>query len=238
MGVKGWQARRATVASNFLFANLTSAELDKVLALARVTHYAPRQIVWRKGDSGNGMMAVLSGHVKLSAGATDGRDLAFNIVKPGEIFGEIALLDGQERAVDATALDACDILFIDRRDFVPFLVDHPEISIRLMTALCTRLRRTSQMVEDSALALSPRLARNLLHLADCHGRPAAGGGLHIDLGLSQRELGELIGMSRESVNKQLGRWRRQGLIDVERRRILIRDLGRLKRMADTARAIN
>lgn len=238
MPTKGWESRRATVATNFLFANLTGAALDKVLALARVTRYAPRGIVWRKGDPGNGMMAVLAGHVKLSARAASGKNLAFGIIKPGEIFGEIALLDGQERAVDATALDACEILFIDRRDFIPFLADHPDISIRLMTALCARLRRTSQMVEDSALGLSPRLARNLLHLADCHGRPAAGGSLQINLRLSQRELGELIGMSRESVNKQLGRWQRQGLIDVERRSIVIRDLGRFQRMADSMRAIN
>ena len=238
MPSKGWESRRAAVAANFLFANLTGAELDKVLALARVTRYAPREIVWRKGDAGNGMMAVLSGHVKLGARAASGKDLAFGIIKPGEIFGEIALLDGHERSVDATALDACEILFIDRRDFIPFLADHPDISIRLMAALCARLRRTSQMVEDSALGLSPRLARNLLHLADCHGRPAAGGGLHIELGLTQRELGELIGMSRESVNKQLGRWRRLGLIDIDRRTIVIRDLGRFQRMADQARAIN
>ncbi len=234
---RSWESWRATVATNFLFANLTGAELDRVLALARVARHAPRATIWRKGDPGNGMMAVLAGHVKLGALAASGREFTFGIVKPGEIFGEIALLDGQERAVDATALDACEILFIDRRDFIPFLADHPDISIRLMTALCARLRRTSQMVEDSALGLSPRLARNLLHLADCHGQPVANGGLHINLGLSQRELGELIGMSRESVNKQLGRWRRQGLIAVGRRTLVIRDFGRFQRMADTVRAI-
>ena len=238
MPQRSWESRRATVATNFLFANLTAAELDKVLALARVIRCAPRESVWRKGDYGNGMMAVLAGHVKLGSRAASGREFAFGIVSPGEIFGEIALLDGQARSVDATALDPCEILFIDRRDFIPFLADHPDISIRLMTALCARLRRTGQMIEDSALGLSPRLARNLLHLADCHGRPAAGGGLHIELGLTQRELGELIGMSRESVNKQLGRWRRLGLIDIDRRTIVIRDLGRFQRMADQARAIN
>lgn len=234
---KSWESRRALIARNFLFANLTGAELDKMLALARVTRYAPREIVWRKGDYGNGMMAVLAGHVKLSARAASGRELAFGIVKPGEIFGEIALLDGHERSVDATALDSCEILFIDRRDFIPFLADHPDISIRLMTALCARLRRTGQQVEDSALGLCPRLVRSLLHLADQYGQPTAVG-LRIDLKLSQRDLGQLIGMSRESVNKQLGRWRRQGLIAVDRRTIVIRDLGRLRRMADSVPAIN
>ena len=234
---KGWEPRRALIARNFLFANLTGAELDKVLALARVTRYAAREIVWRKGDYGNGMMAVLAGHVKLGARAASGRELAFGIVKPGEIFGEIALLDGHERSVDATAFDSCEILFIDRRDFIPFLADHPDISIRLMAALCARLRRTGQKVEDSALGLCPRLARSLLQLADGYGRPTPEG-LRIDFRLSQRDLGQLIGMSRESVNKQLGRWRRQGLIAVDRRTIVIRDLGLFRHMAEPAPAIN
>ncbi|MEK7244800.1 MAG: Crp/Fnr family transcriptional regulator [Pseudomonadota bacterium] len=234
---KSWESRRALIARNFLFANLTGAELDKVLALARLTRYAPREIVWRKGDYGNGMMAVLAGHVKLGAREASGKEFAFGIVKPGEIFGEIALLDGHERSVDATALDACEILFIDRRDFIPFLADHPDISIRLMTALCARLRRTGQQVEDSALGLCPRLARNLLQLADHYGQPTAEG-LRIDLKLSQRELGQLIGMSRESVNKQLGRWRRQDLIAIDRRIIVIRDLGHFRHLAEPATAIN
>ncbi|MCC7015842.1 MAG: Crp/Fnr family transcriptional regulator [Rhodospirillales bacterium] len=234
---KSWESRRALIARNFLFANLTGAELDKVLALARVTRYAPREIVWRKGDYGNGMMAVLAGHVKLGARAASGRELAFGIVKPGDIFGEIALLDGQERSVDATALDSCEILFIDRRDFIPFLADHPDIAIRLMAALCARLRRTGQKVEDSALGLCPRLARSLLQLADNHGR-ATPAGVRIDFRLSQRELGQLIGMSRESVNKQLGQWRRQGLIAVDRRTIVIRDLDHFRHMAESAPAIN
>jgi CRP-like cAMP-binding protein len=234
---KSWESRRALIARNFLFADLTGAELDKVLALARVTRYAPREIVWRKGDYGNGMMAVLAGHVKLGARAASGRELAFGIVKPGEIFGEIALLDGHERSVDATALDSCEILFIDRRDFIPFLAGHPDIAIRLMIALCARLRRTGQKVEDSALGLCPRLARGLLQLADNHGRPTPDG-VRIDFRLSQRELGQLIGMSRESVNKQLGQWRRQGLIAVERRTIVIRDLGHFRHMAEPAPTIN
>ncbi|MBM3580953.1 MAG: Crp/Fnr family transcriptional regulator, partial [Alphaproteobacteria bacterium] len=219
-----WESRRALIARNFLFANLTAGELDKVLALARVTRYAAREVVWRKGDYGNGMMAVLAGHVKLGARAASGRELAFGIVKPGEIFGEIALLDGQARSVDATALDACEILFIDRRDFIPFLAGHPDIAIRLMTTLCARLRRTGQKVEDSALGLAPRLARSLLQLADHHGRSSPEG-LRIECRLSQRDLGQLIGMSRESVNKQLGRWRRQGLIAFEHRVLVIRDPG-------------
>ncbi len=233
MSPKSWESRRALIAGNFLFGALGNDELDKVLALAQLKRCTPRQVVWRKGDAGGGMVAVLSGHVKLSALAADGKELAFGIVKPGEIFGEIALLDGHERSVDATAIDACEILFIDRRDFIPFLIDHPAIAIRLMAALCARLRRASQRFEDSGLGLAPRLAKSLIGLADRYGRPAAAG-LRIDLKLSQRELGALIGMSRESVNKQLGLWRRQGLLGLDGRRIVIRNPNRLRRIADQA----
>ena len=232
-----WGSRRALIARNFLFANLAAAELDKVLALARVTRYAPREVVWRKGDYGNGMMAVLKGHVKLGAHAASGREITFGIVKPGEIFGEIALLDGHERSVDASTLDHCEILFIDRRDFIPFLAGHPDIAIRLVAELCARLRRTGQKVEDSALGLAPRLARALLRLADHHGLPTPAG-TRIDVRLSQRELGQLIGMSRESVNKQLGRWRRRGLIALDRRALVIRNPAPLRALAEPAGAIN
>ena len=234
MSLKSWESRRALIAGNFLFETLRKDELEKVLALAQLKRCKPRQVVWRKGDPGNGMVAVLSGHVKLSALAAGGKELAFGIVKPGEIFGEIALLDGHERSVDATAIDACEILLIDRRDFIPFLIHHPEIAIRLMAALCARLRRASQRFEDSGLGLAPRLAKSLIGLADQHGRPAGAGGLRIDLKLSQRELGALIGMSRESVNKQLGLWRRQGLLGLDRRMIVIRNPNRLRRIADQA----
>jgi len=235
--LKSWASKRDLIAKNFLFEKLSASELDQVLALARLQRYQARQIVWRKGDAGNGMMAVLSGHVKLSALAANGKELAFTIIKPGEIFGEIALLDGQERSVDATAIDACEILFIDRRDFIPFLARHPEIAIRLMTALCARLRRTSQQFEDSFLGLCPRLAKSLLQLVDRYGQSGPSG-VRIDIRLSQRELGALIGMSRESINKQLGLWRRQGLISVDKRVITIHDLDHFRRMANPAYMIN
>ncbi len=234
MAQKSWESKRALIAGNFLFGNLSNDELDKVLALAQLKRCKPRQVVWRKGDAGGGMVAILSGHVKLSALAAGGKELALSIVNPGEIFGEIALLDGQERSVDATAIDACEILLIDRRDFIPFLIDHPAIAIRLMAALCARLRRAGQKFEDSALGLAPRLAKSLLGLVDQHGKPAPGGAVRIDLNLSQRELGALIGVSRESVNKQLGLWRRQGLVGLERRIIVIRNVSRLRRIADLA----
>lgn len=231
------KARRELIARNFLFRDLSAGELDKILALSHLQRFAPRQAIFRKGDPGHGMLAVLSGHVKLCALAPSGKELVFGIIRPGEIFGEIALLDGRERSVDATAIDRCEALMIERRDFVPFLERHPETCIRLMTALCARLRRTSQLTEDSLfLDVPSRLARRLLQLADRYGRPGRTG-MRIDLKLSQRELAALVGLSRESINKKLGVWRRDGLIRTEDGLIVLRDIERLRRIAEPESAM-
>src|SRR5262249_59749271 len=89
-----------------------------------------REAIFAKGDDGNGLYAVLSGVVKISASWTDGREIVFNLIHPGEIFGEIALLDGRPRTADAHAMTDCELLFIDRRDFAPLVGSAPELAVR------------------------------------------------------------------------------------------------------------
>ncbi|MBV9523838.1 MAG: Crp/Fnr family transcriptional regulator, partial [Alphaproteobacteria bacterium] len=139
--------------------------------------------------------------MRISAPAPDGREIVLNTIREGEIFGEIALLDGKERTADATAQGACELLVIDRRSFVPFLRKNPEVSLRLIAVLCERLRRTTEQVEDMLFRdLPSRLAKKLIELAAAGGERDAAG-RRIATRLSQRLLGTMIGMSRESINK-------------------------------------
>ena len=129
------------------------------------------------------------------------------------MFGEIALLDGQPRTADASAMSDCELVVIERRDFVPFLHDHPEVMLKLIEILCSRLRRTSEQVEDvTFLNLPTRLAKTLLQLT-------AGGEASARKGkvtITQREISDIIGRSRESTNKQLRAWSKRGWIKLER----------------------
>src|SRR5579883_3455269 len=198
--------RRAILKSHALFGQLTESEIDQLLAQARVARYRAGEVIFLKSSPGTGMMAVLKGEVRISAPAPDGREIVLNTMREGEIFGEIALLDGKERSADAVAQCACELLVIERRSFVPFLRNNPEVALRLISVLCERLRRTTEQVEDMLFRdLPSRLAKKLLELAEEGG---------------------------ERINKQLRQWQIEGLVAVEEGRILLRDETALRAIAD------
>lgn len=209
--------KRQLLARHFLFGAMSPKEIDAILAFSRERRLADGTVIFQKGEPGTSLMAVLRGRVRISAYSEDGKEVVLNLIDPGQIFGEIALLDGKERSADATALGDCLLLVIDRRDFVPFLERNPQVAVRLLEVLCDRVRKTSALVEDLVfLDLPGRLSRLLLKLGESYGKPTKAGALRIDLKLSQKDLGTLVATSRESVNKQLRAWQEEGLIAVER----------------------
>ncbi len=217
-------SQRAVLRRSALFAPLGDDEIDAILAHAMVTRYAEGDQIFTKGDPGNSMMAVLKGRIMISAPSTDGRQVVLTVFRDGDVFGEIALLDGKERTADATAMADCELLVVPRRELLSLLGRRPEICISLLIVLCERLRRTNEQVEDLAfLDLEARIAKVLVRLAEENGdggAPARPVGVKI----SQRALGELVGGSRESVNKHLQDWKRSGIIDLGKGAIMIRDL--------------
>jgi CRP/FNR family cyclic AMP-dependent transcriptional regulator len=227
--------KKEVLQNHFLFSELTREETESLLAYARVERFAAGATIFLKGSPGRGMLAVLRGTVRISASSAEGREFVLNMIRPGEVFGEIALLDGKERSADATASEECELLVIERRDFIPFLESRPRLALRLLAIICERLRRTTEQVEDVLfLNLSARLAKTLLRLADSDGRQVATG-WRIEKRLSQRELGNMIGLSRESVNKQLALWEDEGLIARdERGGITITDRATLESLAEAA----
>ena len=223
--------RRALLRGTYLFAGLGDAEADAILAGASIVPYAAGVEIFAKGDPGASMMAVLKGRVRISAPSLDGKEVVHNIMRPGDVFGEIALLDGGERTAAAFAMTPCELLVVDRRSFLPLLQRRPELAIRLLVVLCERLRRKDEQVEDALFRhLESRLAKALLWLAQHHGSgdPAAP---QIDLTLSQAELANIAGGSRESINKHLRAWQREGIIALDRGKIVIRDVKALTALA-------
>lgn len=215
-----------------LFGQLGTAELEKIVSFARIETYAARETIFLKGSPGRGLMAVLEGRVQMQAPSADGRTAVLNVMEPGEIFGEIALLDGRDRSADAVAITPCRLLVIDRREFIPFLRQNADVALRLMAILCDRIRRTTEQVEDLLfLNLHTRLAKKLLSLAATSGETAADG-RRMTPTLSQRELAAMVGFTRESVNKQLSQWQRDGVIEARSGRIALIDEDRLGDFAE------
>ena len=220
--------KQAVLAGHLMFGQLSADERDRLVTYMRVARHPRRTVLFRKGDPGTNMMVVLRGRVKICTHSEDGKELVLNLVNPGEVFGEIALLDGSDRTADAVTLEECELLVLERRDFVPFLGRHPEACMKLFRVLCERIRRTSELLEEALFLEGPsRLAKRLVRLAEVFGKPVARG-IRIDLRLSQQQLGSMVGMSRESMNKLLGQWRRDNLIEFDDGYITIRDLDGLR----------
>jgi CRP-like cAMP-binding protein len=215
--------KELVLSGHFLLRHLSRDELRRLAATTTLTHHPARTTIFQKGDPGSSMMAVARGKVKICTQSIDGKELVLNIINRGGLFGEIALLDGEPRTADAVALEETDLLVLERTRFEPFLSERPDLALRLITVLCKRLRQTSEHLEDTMFFEAPsRLARSLLRLAEAFGKQE-GGATRLDIKLSQQQLGSLVGVSRESVNKQLGEWQRDGIIDVASGIITLRD---------------
>ena len=184
--------------------------------------------IFSKGDPGNSLIAVISGTVKISISSPDGRNAILNLIGSGEIFGEVAVLDGQARTADAIANTNCEIFVIDRREFLPFVRSQPALAMKFIELLCTRLRWTSDQVEQVILQDLPgRLASALIRLTERH-KEAQGGRTIV---VTQQEISEMVGMSRESINKQLRAWALRNWVRLEHGAIVVLDAESLREIA-------
>jgi CRP-like cAMP-binding protein len=199
------------------FSDLDPRSLDQLSRYAKHLDLKRGTRIFSKGDPGTSLFAVISGTVRISASYPDGRSAILNLVGPGELFGEIAVLDGQARSADAIASTNCELSAFDRRDFLPFVRTQPTLVMRLIELLCARLRSTSGQVEQIMLLDLPgRLAGALLNLAHGHR-----GVSNRTITITHQEIGEMIGTSRESVNKQLRAWAARQWVQLEHGRIVI-----------------
>jgi len=219
---------RRQLANCVLFCGLVSGERDGAVGRARMRQFAAGQANFLMGWSGGSMVAAVSGTVRISIPSQEGREIVLAVLLPGEVFGEIALLDGKERTADARAMTACDLAVLERRDVLEFLERQPNAWPRVVEVLCDRLRATDlQMAEVAMQQLPVRLAKVLLRMTyvEALSRPAD------RVQVSQRELGNIVGAARESINKCLSEWQRSGWVRIDRTSITIADRTTLERVA-------
>lgn len=226
------EEKREILKNHFLLQHLRDWDLELLARHSRVLEVPAGQTIFRKYDPGENMIVVISGRVVICSQSVDGREVVFNIMNPGEVFGEIAFLDGQERTADARVLEDAVCLVLDRRNFLPFLEDNPKVVIELLTVLCDRVRSTTVHIEDTAfLEFRSRLAKKLLAFGRHYGKSSVKGS-HIELGISQTELGAMLQATRESVNRQMRSWVKEGVIEVDKGSITLVDPDRLETIAD------
>jgi CRP-like cAMP-binding protein len=212
-----------------IFRDLDPEALDQLCRYAKHCTMKRGTTIFSRGDPGNSLFAVISGTVKMSISSADGRSAIFNLISAGEIFGEIALLDGLPRTADATANTNCEILVIDRREFLPFVRSQPALAMKLIELLCARLRWTSDQVEQVILQNLPgRLASALLRLTEKHALTPGGR----TIAVTQQEISEMVGMTRESINKQLRAWAARDWVRLEHGAIVVLNAEPLQALAE------
>jgi CRP/FNR family cyclic AMP-dependent transcriptional regulator len=218
--------KRPLLAKHQFFQGMPPEFVERLASHARLTSEPAGRVLFRKGDPGAGLVAIVSGIVRISVASGDGNEIVLNLVGRDEILGEISLIDGGARTADAVTATKCQLLTLDRRDFVGVLRDHPDFAVRLLALVSARLRRTSEQLEDMTFAdPETRLAKALLRLAEIQG---AGEGAPVLI--TQKALGWMVGLSRESTNKCLRKWETAGYVMVGKGTCVIRQREILQRM--------
>jgi CRP-like cAMP-binding protein len=220
---------KTVIERDSLFRGLAGAIHERIAALAMRRAYAEGAIIFMRGDPGDSLCGVVRGRVRISVSRPGGKEVFLNIMTPGETFGEIALLDGEPRTATATAMVRTELFIIPREQFLHLLGSEPQLAAHLIQLLCRRVRWTAQLMEDSALLTVPaRVAKRLLSLARLHGRQTASG---TKLNISQEELAQFLGLSRQIVNQHLQGWKAKGWILAGRGNVTIANVLALERFA-------
>ncbi len=203
---------------------------NTVYSMAEPKTVRAGEYVFHNGDEGPFYMAaVMSGRLRMSVHSLEGKEMLITMVEPGEIFGEMSLLDNSHRAVDVIAEVDCTLLIIWQEDFMPVLTQHPPVMLSIMRMMCHRMRLYAHTLELIALqSLPAKFVRYLLRLSRDYGIEKDGK-IIIRANLSQAEMGNQLATSRESINKQLRIFITRGYIAMDGDDIVLLDIPALKK---------
>jgi CRP/FNR family cyclic AMP-dependent transcriptional regulator len=213
-------------------AALDASNREALAAAAKRRRFRRGETIFHKDDPGESLFIIDEGSVRIYLPSPQGTDLTLAVLGPGDFFGDMALLDGRPRSASAAALQETETAALDRGDFTAVIRSQPEAAMAVLAAVAQRLRETNEMAEDLAfLDVGGRLAKKLLELAAAYGvqRPE---GTVLDLPLTQEGLANMVGVTRESVNRHLALFRQEGVIASQGRRFVIRDAEALRRFIE------
>jgi CRP/FNR family cyclic AMP-dependent transcriptional regulator len=224
--------RRALLTSNYMFQDLPEELIDRIVKLSVSKKIAAGETLFYKNDEGDALYGILNGRIRISTSTPGGQELVLNLIEKGDVFGEIALLDGKPRTADAIAIIDSEMMVIQRRDIRHMLENEPLLAIHFLELAGARLRWLSDRIEDSAfLDVAGRLAKQLLHMAEISGEQTPEG-VVVKLQPSQSELGQMLGTSRISISKHLRRWRDRDWVSLRRGQVLLKQPHELEHLVE------
>lgn len=217
----------SSLKKSFIFNEFSESELQEIVKLVRERPFRKNTIIFNEGDPGLAFYIIKNGKIKVYKLASDGRELILGIFGEGGLFGDVPVFDGGPYPASAQALTDVVVWSINRDQFVQLLLHHPALSLKVIRVLGKRLRQAHGFVADLALKNVPqRLASLLLKLADEYGQESAEG-IVLDLPLTRQEIAELIGVSRETVIRELSKFSRAGTLRLDGKKIILLDKRKL-----------
>ena len=223
------QADEATVRRAPLFTALDDSAAYDLRSAMTAIKIKKGEDLFLEGDDGDHLYVIIDGKIKLGTKSVDGRENLLSILGPGEMFGELSLFDPGPRTSTATAVTDARLLSLGHDQVIPWVKEHPEVSLQLLARLAQRLRRTNEAVGDLVFSDVPgRVAKALIDLGERFGKQTADG-LFVHHDLTQEELAQLVGASRETVNKALADFAGRNWLKLDGRAVLITDFERLSK---------
>jgi len=205
-----------------LLARLPQEELKALASKGHAHTYSSGTAIFHEGDPGDALHIVIEGGVRIVVASPKGEEATVALLGPGECVGDLALLDGRPRSASAIASGATKTLVVRRDDFREWISTRPKAAVALLETLSLRVRRTDEALADFAfLDMSQRLAKRLIDLASSQQSEGKLQGAR--LRITQAELASMLGVSRESVNKQLNQFARSGWIELKRGLVTVKD---------------
>ena len=224
---------RSFLKTGTFLGGLPDPALNSLIRRGHIKRYGKGEVVCRRDEPGDSLMMILSGRLKVTNISSAGREVVLNFLGPGDLNGEIAVLDGKLRIADTVALEDSEAFVVYARDLLPIISAHPQVMLEIIEGLCEKLRAASAIIEDNTLEMRGRAAKGLLRLAQQHGRTNKGG-IRLDLMVSQSELGNYLSLSRPNVSRQLCQLKDANVIRIQGAQIFIVDERGLSEIADTA----
>ena len=212
-----------------LFSHLPDEGLDELGGKLQRRRFEREQIIFHKNDPGSTLYIIISGKVKIVLPSAEGEAVLVALLSTGDFFGELSLFDGEPRSATSIASEPTDILTLDQENLFEYLRGNPNAAEEIFSELSLRLRRTDELLSDAAFCnLSTRLSKRILDLAERYGQPNEEGNTRINMRLRQQDLADMVGATRESVNKMLKTYKLKNLLSIKRGYITILDEGALR----------